>query len=68
MPLKTGSSQKTVSSNIRTEMKASRPQKQAIAMCSRRLSRIRVYASKLTGADLALVEQIAAATNGAVLS
>jgi hypothetical protein len=32
MPLKTGSSQKTVSSNIRTEMKAGRPQKQAIAI------------------------------------
>jgi hypothetical protein len=32
MPLKTGSSQKTVPSNIRTEMKAGRPQKQAIAI------------------------------------
>lgn len=32
MPLKKGSSQKTVSSNIRTEMAAGRPQKQAIAI------------------------------------
>jgi hypothetical protein len=32
MPLKKSSSQKTVSSNIRTEMKAGRPQKQAIAI------------------------------------
>lgn len=32
MPLKTGSSQKAISSNIRTEMKAGRPQKQALAI------------------------------------
>lgn len=32
MPLKSGSSKKTISKNIATEMKAGRPQKQAIAI------------------------------------
>lgn len=32
MPLKKGKSDKVVSSNIRTEMKAGKPQKQAIAI------------------------------------
>lgn len=32
MPLKKGSSKKTISQNIRTEMHAGRPQKQAIAI------------------------------------
>lgn len=32
MPLKSGKSKKVIGSNIRTEMKAGRPQKQAIAI------------------------------------
>ena len=32
MPLKKGKSKKVISANIRTEMKAGRPQKQAIAI------------------------------------
>jgi hypothetical protein len=32
VPLKTGKSQKTISSNIRTEMAAGKPQRQAIAI------------------------------------
>lgn len=35
MPLKKGASPKTVSSNIRTEMKAGRPQPQAVAIAMR---------------------------------
>ncbi len=41
MPLKKGSSRKVVSSNIETEMKAGRPQRQAIAIAMRKAGKAR---------------------------
>ena len=40
MPLQTGKSDKAVSSNIKTEMAAGRPQKQAIAIAMRKAGRM----------------------------
>ncbi len=41
MPLKKGRSNKVVSSNIRTEVKAGRPQRQAVAIALRKAGRAR---------------------------
>lgn len=46
MPLKKGYSQKTVSQNIKTEMKAGRPQKQAIAIALETARTAKAKASK----------------------
>lgn len=41
MPLKSGKSRKTVSKNIKTEMKAGKPQKQAIAIAMSKAGKTR---------------------------
>ncbi len=40
MPLQSGKSDKAVSSNIKTEMAAGRPQKQAVAIAMRKAGRM----------------------------
>jgi hypothetical protein len=46
MPLKSGSSKKVISQNIRTEMKAGRPQKQAIAIAMSKAGKSRPKTKK----------------------
>lgn len=41
MPLKSGKSKKVISQNIRTEMAAGRPQKQAVAIAMRKAGKAR---------------------------
>lgn len=57
MPLKSGYSQKTVSKNIKTEMKHGKPQKQAIAIALEKARESKRRAGKWLGGRVAPDEQ-----------
>lgn len=49
MPLKSGSSKKVVSDNIRTEMAHGKPQRQAVAIALQKAGKPMKYGQKISG-------------------
>jgi hypothetical protein len=54
MPLKEGSSQETVSQNIKTEMEAGKPQEQAVAIAMSKAGKSKDQEAPVTGAPAAM--------------